>query len=133
MLVTVAIVATTFWGSDDFFPFAPFRMYAFSNSLDGQVNSAYLEGVNADGARFRLTEDAIGMRRAEMEGQLSRFRESPEDLELIAMAYQSANPDRPELIQVDIVMRRYQLDRGKPTGEETETVEATWHTGDEQS
>lgn len=133
MVVTLAIVATTFWGSDDFFPFAPFRMYAFSNSLDGQVNSAYLEAVNSDGARFRLTENAIGMRRAEMEGQMARFRESPADLGFIADAYESANPDRPQLIQVDIVVRRYQLEGGKPTGEETETVEATWHTGDDQS
>ncbi|QSB06808.1 hypothetical protein [Natronoglycomyces albus] len=130
LAVTVLIVVTTFWGSDDFFPFAPFRMYAYSNSADGTVNSARLEAINVEGERVVLTHDLIGMRRGEFEGQLPRFREDPADLELIAVAFASANPQEPSLVRIDLIVRHYQLHGGRPTGERTDIVEATWSVGE---
>lgn len=126
MVVLVLVTATTFWGGDDFFPFAPFKMYSFSKELDGWAGSTRVEVVNAEGERFSLTEDATGFRRAEVEGQKSRFVEDPSLLEHIAEAYEDTNPDKPEIVTIEIIERRYKLEDGHQTGEVVEIVEASY-------
>lgn len=126
MVVLALVTATTFWGADDFFPFAPFKMYSFSKELDGWAGSTRLEAVNEEGERFSLLESTTGFRRAELEGQKSRFIEDPSLLEYIAQAYENTNPDKPELVTVEIVERRYRLEDGYRTGEVVEVVEATY-------
>jgi hypothetical protein len=126
LTVTALIVATTFWGSDDFFPFAPFKMYSRSQSLDGEAKSTYAEAVDESGARFQLNERNTGFRRAELEGQMPRFRDDPELLGALAQAYEHANPDKPHVVLIEIVVYRYRLEDGVRTGEATETVELSW-------
>lgn len=126
LVLTGLVVATTIWGSDDFFPFTPFRMYAFSADLDSSTGSTRVEAVDAAGERFKLTEGNTGFRRAEVEGQLNRFREDPSLLRFLAQAYENANPEAPEIITVEVIIRRYDMEDGYPTGEVTETVEVTW-------
>jgi len=126
MVVLALVTATTFWGGDDFFPFAPFKMYSSSMELDGWAGSTRVEVVNEEGERFSLTEAATGFRRAELEGQKSRFVEDPSLLEYIAQAYERTNPDKPELVTVEIIERRYRLEDGHQTGEVTEVVEAAY-------
>jgi hypothetical protein len=126
MVVLALVTATTFWGGDDFFPFAPFKMYSSSMELDGWAGSTRVEAVNEEGERFSLTEAATGFRRAELEGQKSRFVEDPTLLEYIAQAYENTNPDKPEIVTVEIIERRYRLEDGHQTGEVTEVVEATY-------
>jgi hypothetical protein len=126
MVVLALVTATTFWGGDDFFPFAPFKMYSSSMELDGWAGSTRVEAVNEEGERFRLTEAATGFRRAELEGQKSRFVEDPSLLEYIAQAYEHTNPDKPELVTVEIIERRYRLEDGHQTGEVTDVVEASY-------
>ena len=126
MVVLALVTATTFWGGDDFFPFAPFKMYSFSKELDGWAGSTRVEVVNAEGERFSLTEDATGFRRAEVEGQKSRFVEDPSLLEHIAEAYEDTNPDKPEIVTIEIIERRYKLEDGHQTGEVVEIVEASY-------
>jgi hypothetical protein len=129
-LVTVVgfllLVAGTLWGQDDHFPFGPFRMYAHSAKPDGFVRSSRLEGVNAEGERFKLTDAATGLRRAEIEGQISRFEADGDRLSAVADAYHARHPDEPELVLVEILQRRYQLEDGDPTGEVTEVQIAVW-------
>jgi hypothetical protein len=129
-LVTVvgfALLVTGTWlGQDDHFPFGPFRMYAHSAKDDGVVRSARLEGVNATGERFKLTDASTGLRRAEIEGQIPRFRQDGDRLEAVAEAYHARHPDAPELVLVEILQRRYQLRDGEPTGEVTEGQVAVW-------
>ncbi|WP_051815625.1 hypothetical protein, partial [Glycomyces tenuis] len=109
LVVTGLVFATTFWGADDYFPFAPFKMYSFSHELDGWANSTRVEAVNEEGERFTLTEAATGFRRAEVEGQMSRFRDDPDLLQYLAEAYENTNPEKPEIVSVEIVVRRYRL------------------------
>jgi hypothetical protein len=125
-VVLALVTATTFWGADDFFPFAPFKMYSFSKELDGWAGSTRLEAVNEEGERFSLTAAATGFRRAEMEGQKSRFVDDPSLLAHIAEAYENANPHKPEIVTVEIVESRYRLEDGYVTGEVIEVVEASW-------
>lgn len=130
VLVTVVasgvLLAGTIWGQDDDFPFGPFRMYAHSAKQDGIVRSARVEGVNVEGERFKLTDASTGLRRAEVEGQIPRFRERPARLEAVADAYHARHPDEPELVLVEILQRQYHLEDGEPTGEVTEVQVAAW-------
>ncbi|GAA1663994.1 hypothetical protein GCM10009830_06900 [Glycomyces endophyticus] len=126
MVVLALVTATTFWGADDFFPFAPFKMYSFSKELDGWAGSTRVEAVNEEGERFSLTERITGFRRAELEGQKGRFIDDPELLRFIAEAYENTNPEKPEIVTVEIIERRYRLEDGHQTGEVIEVVEATW-------
>jgi hypothetical protein len=129
-LVTVVtfgvLFAGTVWGQDDDFPFGPFRMYAHSAKQDGIVRSARVEGVNVEGERFKLTDASTGLRRAEIEGQIPRFRQRPARLEAVAEAYHARHPDAPELVLVEILQRQYHLEDGDPTGEVTEVQVAAW-------
>ena len=128
--VTVAgcglLLAGTLWGQDDHFPFGPFRMFAHSAKRDGVVNSARLEAVNADGERFKLSDTSTGLRRAEIEGQMGRFRADGRRLGAVADAYADRHPDAPPLVLVEILQRRYQLEDGEPSGEVTERQVAAW-------
>lgn len=130
VLVTVVtfslLLAGTVWGQDDDFPFGPFRMYAHSAKQDGIVRSARVEGVNVEGERFKLTDASTGLRRAEIEGQIPRFRQRPARLEAVAEAYHARHPDAPELVLVEILQRQYHLEDGDPTGEVTEVQVAAW-------
>jgi hypothetical protein len=126
MVVLALVTATTFWGGDDYFPFAPFKMYSFSKELDGWAGSTRVEAVNEEGERFSLTERITGFRRAELEGQKGRFIDDPSLLQYIAEAYENTNPQKPEIVTVEIIERRYRLEDGHQTGEVVEVVEATW-------
>lgn len=101
-------------------------MYSFSHELDGWAGSTRVEAVNEEGERFTLTAAGTGFRRAELEGQLSSFREDPDRLQYIAEAYENTNPDKPEIVTVEVIIRHYRLEDGYQTGKVTETVEVSW-------
>jgi len=126
VLAALALLYGTFWGSDDHFPFGPFKMYANANKPDGLVKSARLEAVDAAGDRFKLTDEATGLRRAEIEGQMPRFREDGSRLEDVAEAYEARHPGDPDLVLVEILQRQHHLVDGQPTGEVTERQIAYW-------
>lgn len=125
LVVLALVTATTFWGADDYFPFAPFKMYSFSKELDGWAGSTRVEAVNEEGVRFSLTQAATGFRRAEVEGQKSRFIADPSLLCHIAQAYEDTNPDKPKIVAVEMIERQYRLEDGYQTGEVVEVVEAS--------
>lgn len=120
------LLAGTVAGQDDAFPFGPFRMYSTTDNGNAPVRSTRMEAVNADGLRFALRGEAVGLRRAEIEGQLGRFRSRPELLDAIATAYHRRNPDRPELARIEIITRHLALRDGRPTGTHHDTVDAAW-------
>ena len=78
--------------------------------------------LTAAGEEVRLSGGQVGLRRAEFEGQIQRLREHPELLGLLAEAFADANPDAPELVEVQMVHRKFELADGKPTGDYTDTV-----------
>lgn len=130
LVVTVVaaglLLAGTFWGEDDHFPFGPFKMYASAVDPDSPTVDTRLEATDTAGATVLLTERNTGIRRAEVEGQIDRFRAEPELLQVAADAYARRNPDAPPLAEVRIVIRWHEVRDFTPTGEWEEEVVATW-------
>jgi hypothetical protein len=99
-LVGLVLLAGTAVGSDDWFPLGPFRMYTNEAGPTGIVRVVTIHAVDADGRALQVEERDVGLRRAEYEGQLHRFRDDPTLLGAIADAYASVHPDRPPLVEL---------------------------------
>ena len=125
-VLVVLTLAGSAWGLDDDFPFGPMRMYARTRSLDSPVYDTWPWAVDESGREFRLSELLLGVRRAEIEGQLGRFQDDPERLALLAATYEARHPDAPPIAEIEIRTRKIEMDDGRPTGEEESTVRARW-------
>jgi hypothetical protein len=130
LVVAVAVFgllgAGTVAGSDDDFPFGPFRMYAGAHDPDAGVISNTVQAVLPDGRVVDVADGDTGMRRAEIEGQLPRFVEDPELLGALAVAHERRRPGAPRYAAVRVVRRSYQLRGGRPVGAMSEDVVAEW-------
>jgi hypothetical protein len=126
LLVAVLTLAGTLVGQDDDFPFGPFRMYSTRDDPNGTVVSTRVEAVTRDGRVLVVDERATGLKRAEVEGQVGRFRTDPSLLRHLADAHDRLQPDEPPYAQVRVVERRYVLRESRPTGAQTEQVVASW-------
>ncbi|MCM0678827.1 hypothetical protein NCC78_29765 [Micromonospora phytophila] len=120
------LLAGTLWGTDDHFPFGPFRMYSTSNPPDSPAPDTRVEGVDAAGAVVELGQDATGIRRAEIEGQQERYAANPALLAEVADAYAERHPGAAELVEVRIVIRWYGIRAGRPTGRWTDETVVAW-------
>jgi hypothetical protein len=131
LAVVVAVLGLLAWGSwkadDDAFPVGPFVMFAFTTPPDGEVRSAAVEAVDVQGHRSPvvLEPGEVGLRRAEMEGQIPRVVAHPQLLGALADAHARLRPSAPDWQQVDLVEHRVQLRNGHAVGETT-VVLATW-------
>ena len=114
------------WGDDDAFPFGPFRMYSTRADPDQPVISTRVVGLTAAGAEIRLSGGQVGLRRAEFEGQIPRVEAHPELLGLLADSYADRHPDAPQLTEVQVVQRRFELSGGQPTDTYTDAVIVTF-------
>jgi hypothetical protein len=119
-------LAGTFWGDDTHFPFAPFRMFSTADDPDEPVLVLRTDGVDTTGRRIELDERNAGVRRAEIEAQIERFKADPSLLRSVQDAYASRNPSSPPLVEVDIVEVQHHLHNAQPTGEITEVVLARY-------
>ena len=122
VLVLALVVGGSLWGSDHDFPFGPFRMYATSGRVNGAVRTAALVGV-VGGRTFAIQPEAVGVRRAELEGQYPRFEHDPKVLASQARAYQRSGVRLDELRLVEVVRRLH--DR-KRVGKSTSRVLVVW-------
>jgi hypothetical protein len=113
-------------GSDHDFPFGPFRMYATSGRTNGAVRTASLVGVVGE-RRFAIQPEAVGVRRAELEGQYPRFKEDPRLLRTLARAY--AAGDGVQLDELRLVERVRRLKNRKRVGGSTAEIVAVWKRG----
>ncbi|MFI7608612.1 hypothetical protein ACIBTV_26150 [Micromonospora sp. NPDC049366] len=120
------LLAGTVVGTDDDFPFGPFRMYSTSNPPNAPAPDTRVEGVDATGAVVSLDQDATGIRRAEIEGQQSRYVADPPRLAEVADAYTERHPDAPDLVEVRIVIRWHGIQGGRPTGRYTDETVVRW-------
>lgn len=125
-LALLMLLYGTFFGSDSDFPFGPFRMYASRNAPDGVVSSLRLEAVTAQEELIKVSAGSVGLRRAELEGSLPRMKNEPELMAEIVARYAENNPDRPELVELRVVVRKYQLEDGAKTGEYVDDIQAVW-------
>jgi hypothetical protein len=126
LLGAALLLAGTLWGQDDHFPFGPFRMYAGSNPPNGRAPDTRVEGVDATGVHVVLGEDKTGIRRAEIEGQQSRYVDNPALLREVADAYAERNPGAPTLVEVRIVIRWHDIQGGRPTGKTSDETVVRW-------
>ncbi|GAB3946538.1 hypothetical protein [Micromonospora vulcania] len=122
----VLLLVGTLWGSDDDFPFGPFRMYATSNPPNAPAPDTRVEGVNSAGDVIDLDQDATGIRRAEVEGQQGRYAADPTLLAEIADAYAERHPAAAALVEVRIVIRWQGIRAGRPTGRHTDETVVRW-------
>ncbi|MCW3841888.1 hypothetical protein ONA70_17450 [Micromonospora yasonensis] len=120
------LLVGTVRGTDDDFPFGPFRMYSTSDPPDAPAPDTRVEGVDRTGAVVSLGQDATGIRRAEIEGQQSRYVADPDRLRQVADAYAERHPAAPALVEVRIVIRWYDIQGGRPTGRWTDRTVVTW-------
>ncbi|MFL6138509.1 MAG: hypothetical protein ACJ74O_11985 [Frankiaceae bacterium] len=105
----VLLLAGTAWGSDDDFPFGPFRMYAGRNDPNGVVGATTLEAVLPGGRVVTVDERATGMRRAELEGRLDQFQADPALLATVAAAHARLHPHEAPYAEVRVRLRAYRL------------------------
>jgi hypothetical protein len=124
-LVLVLLAAGSLWGSDDDFPFGPMRMYATSTSPSGRVAVTSVYGTTDDGEDVMVSPEAIGMRGAELEGQLPRLTRHPELLGALARSYRDRFPDRPPFVRVRL-QRDYKDLEDKQVVREYSVVVADW-------
>jgi hypothetical protein len=125
-VVAALLLAGTLWGQDDHFPFGPFRMYATADSPDAPVRDTRVVGVDDHGVQVDLDERATGVRRAEIEGQLTRIAADPALLAGVADAYARRHPAAAPLVEVTVVVRWHELSGGRPTGRYRDETVATW-------
>lgn len=114
----VAVLAGTAWGQDDDFPVGPFRMYATAARPTGTVRVAELFGVRADGTRVLLQAHDVGLRRAELEGQLPRFRKDPELLAALAT---------PAYVEIRLEERLRRVVDRRVQRDDSRVLVASWH------
>ena len=125
-IVCALLLGGTLWGSDDDFPFGPFRMYAGVNPPNEPAPDPRVEGVTADGTVVLLDERHTGFRRAEVEASQDAFSKDPALLEKVLDAYEERNPQAAPLVEVRYVNRLHEIHSGRPTGKWTDNVLATW-------
>jgi hypothetical protein len=131
LVVVLAVAVLLGYGTvakeDDFFPFGPFVMFAFTTPPSGDVSSATIEAVLPDGRRVPvpLTPGQVGLRRAEVEGQYGHVMHDPRLLGALAVAHHRLHPDAPGYRQVDLVEQTVHLKDGKPVGQSSKVL-ASW-------
>ena len=124
-VVALLLLAGTFKGDDDHFPFGPFRMYSTTNELDGTVNAIRFEARNAAGEFLEPRAQDFGLRPAEINGQVARIRRDPSLLAHLATAYERIHPDRAPLEEIQVKYGLHQLSNGRPVSYSEQEV-ATW-------
>lgn len=125
VVAVTLLVAGTVWGHDDHFPFGPFKMFAGAAQVDGAVGGIELWGTTSSGREERIGADEVGLRRAELEGQVSRFRQDPSLLRHLADSYDQRHPGGVRLVEVRMVDRIHHLSDRRVTGVEEHLV-AHW-------
>jgi hypothetical protein len=121
------VTAGTVVGDDGQWPFGPMSQYAFSVPDDGEVSSRYVEADTVDGATLRvpLTSGGVGVRRAEIEGQLPRIVRDPSMLQALAVAAYERHPGWPRYARLRLRVQVTHLRDGRVAGTEDQVL-ATW-------
>jgi len=126
LIGAAALLSGSIWGSDDHFPFGPFRMFAGVNGPNEDAPDPRVDAVDVAGNVVALNEQNTGIRRAEIEDQQDRFVEDPSRLRQIADTYAARNPAAARLVEVRLVMRWHEIRNSRATGRFRDEILATW-------
>ena len=115
------------WGHDPMFPVGPMVQYAKWIPPNGVVLSTTVWADTTDGrhVRVRLDPQGVGVRRADVEEQLTRIVAHPELLRTISSAQRRLHPDQPQFVKLYVVQDVIQLHDREPAAR-TSHVLATW-------
>lgn len=113
-------------GTDDWFPVGPFRMFTNRANPSGRVRVVTVEAVDAAGRARTIRPGDVGLRHAELEGQLARFSAEPPLLGAVAEAYASVHPDRAPLVSLELRERVRRLEDDVLSDEVQERTVARW-------
>ncbi len=127
LLLVVLIVRGTLVGRDEDWPFAPMGQYAFSVPDNGEIRSPIIEAVTVAGKTVPvpLSADGVGVRRAEIEGQIPAIEKEPWRLQALAVQAAQRHPQWPRYATVRLVDNVTQL-RGGRVADRRREVLATW-------
>lgn len=123
VVVLALLVAGTVVGEDHDFPFGPFRMFSTSGRVDGVVHTTGLVRT-VDGRELPLRSDDLGLRQAELEGQLGKLARDP--AEVVTDLARRADDLGVRLDRLRIVRRTQRLRDRVPSGAPTTRVLAVW-------
>lgn len=116
-------------GTDDWFPLGPFRMFTNRANPSGRVRVVTLEAVDATGRARTVRPADVGLRHAELEGQLPTFQTEPALLGAVAEAYASIHPERPPLVSLELRERVRRLEDNVLSDEVQERTVSEWEAG----
>ena len=106
VLVVGGVITGTVLRNDQGWPFAPMSQFDFAVSpSDGEIHSRYLEAMTVDGERVHvdLSRGALGLGRAEIEGQLWSFRQQPSLMQAIAVLHARRAPEAARFAVVELM------------------------------
>jgi hypothetical protein len=124
-IVIAVLLAGGLWGDDDHFPFGPMRMYSTTNAPSGRVQVIRFEGVTGTGRTVDISTGSFGMRPAEIDGQMDRFRADPGMLRHLVTAYESISEGEPRLVELRLLIGVHTL-RNRKSVSYSEDVVARW-------
>lgn len=129
VLVLLFLLGTAV-GDDPWWPFGPWRMFSTSTAPTGAVVSTLIEVESADrpGEWVPRPIDpwTVGLNRAEVEGRLDEIRAEPAMLGTLAASHARLRPREPRWTAVRVVFERHHILDGKPTGEVSRVLVASW-------
>lgn len=125
VLVAIALLAGTFWGDDDNFPFGPFRMYSTTSDPNGEITVPFFRAVDVLGRSLELRSRDFGLRPAEVNGQIYSVRDDPTYLEHFATAYERLHPSEPRLVELTLWQGIHVLQDSRPVAYEERQL-ASW-------
>lgn len=109
-------------GTDDMFPFGPFRMYAGYYPPNGVITSNNVYARTASGQVVIPTAADIGLARGDIEGELNRFVSDPARLGQLAQVYHRLHPSASPYVAMWISQKRWQLHDRAVSGQSTVTL-----------
>lgn len=127
-MVTVVIVTLTVLGSvagtDDHWPFAPFRMFSYGNNPNGVVRRMVVE-LHTPYRFVRVGADSFGLRRSEIEEQTPWNRRIPDErIADLARAYNRTH--RHKAVHLQLLVLTTQMRNGEKAGDETKEIIGDW-------
>ncbi|GAA3637933.1 hypothetical protein GCM10022223_66070 [Kineosporia mesophila] len=129
LAITALFLAGTVHGSDRWWPFGPWRMYATSTAPSGPVGSTLIQVKEAGDDQWRpasLNPDTVGLNRAEVEGRMPQIQADPSMLGTLLESHARLLPDAPQWQAIRVVRSDVLLENGVRTGEVRESTLAVW-------